>query len=66
MVTSATCGDFYAGGPRVRRPPVEWSAIAEISRNTDLGANTSSVSIVSDYRVDGRDSIPSRGKGLFL
>jgi hypothetical protein len=30
------CGEFYEGGPRVRRPPVKWSAVAETSRNTGL------------------------------
>jgi hypothetical protein len=28
------CGEFYEGSPRVRRPPIKWSAIAEILRNT--------------------------------
>jgi hypothetical protein len=31
-----------------------------------IGAGGSSVSTVSDYRVDDRDSIPGRGKGFFL
>jgi hypothetical protein len=30
------CGEFYEGGPRVRRPPVKWLAIAESLRNTNL------------------------------
>jgi hypothetical protein len=28
------CGKIYEGGPRVCRPPIKWSAITEILRNT--------------------------------
>jgi hypothetical protein len=33
------CGEFYEGGPRVGRPPVKWSTIAESLRNTVLLLN---------------------------
>jgi hypothetical protein len=33
---------------------------------TDLGSWGSSVSIVSDYGLDSRGSIPDRGRGFFL
>jgi hypothetical protein len=33
-------GEFYEGGPLVRQPPVKWSAIVEIFRNTAIeGSN---------------------------
>jgi hypothetical protein len=28
------CGEFYEGGPHVRRPLVKWSVFAQILRNT--------------------------------
>jgi hypothetical protein len=31
-----------------------------------IRSRCSSVSIVSDYRLDDRDSIPDRGRGFFL
>jgi hypothetical protein len=30
------CREFYEGGPRVRRPPVKWSAIAKSLKSTGL------------------------------
>jgi hypothetical protein len=30
-------GEFYERGPRVRRPPMRWSAIAESLKNNDRG-----------------------------
>jgi hypothetical protein len=30
------CGEFYEGGPRVRRPRMKWSAMDESLRNTHL------------------------------
>jgi hypothetical protein len=30
------CGKFYVSGPRVHRPPMKWSAIADILRNTSV------------------------------
>jgi hypothetical protein len=33
-------GEFYEGGPRVRRPLMKWSAIAESLRNIDLNINS--------------------------
>jgi hypothetical protein len=34
------CGECYDGGPRVRRPPMKWSAITERMRNTVLPASS--------------------------
>jgi hypothetical protein len=34
--------------------------------NRKIWSRGSSVSILSDYRLDDRDSIPDRGKGFFL
>jgi hypothetical protein len=52
-----------ARGPRVLTESFRYFPL---SLQASIGIVSSSVSIVSDYGLDDRGSIPGRGKGFFL